>query len=67
MHSDRICNCEHCQASDRLFALANVFDDVGSYAAADCCREWAALALHQDPFGVRMSAAILKGVFIYGS
>lgn len=48
------------QAVDRLHALADVFEHVGDYSAADCCREWA-VRLAPEGVGDLMAAAILQG------
>lgn len=56
------CGCEHCQAMDRLHALADVFEHLGDYSAADCCNEWAVRTGRRGPVGQRMAAAIVRGV-----
>jgi hypothetical protein len=55
------CGCHHCQAMDRLHALAAVFEEAGNYAAADCCNEWAGQAGGLTIWGKRMALAIVYG------
>jgi hypothetical protein len=55
------CGCHHCLATDRLYALAAVFEEAGDHSAADCCREWAERAGRKDPQGQRMALAIIYG------
>lgn len=55
------CGCFHCQAVDRLHALAAVFEEAGDTSAADCCCEWAQRAGREDPQGWRMACAIIYG------
>lgn len=57
----RDCECTTCQATDRLYALADVFEHLGDYSAADCCREWALRTHAVNPASQRMAAAILHG------
>lgn len=56
------CSCEHCQAMDRLHALADVFEHLGDYSAADCCNEWAQRLRIGAATGSLMAAAIVRGV-----
>jgi len=61
------CACEHCQAHERLMALASVFDEVGDWSAAACCEQWAARAMQLNPMGQRMTAAVIRGEYVDGS
>lgn len=47
-------------ASDRLRALAKVFEEAGDWSSADVALEWAARAeVVSDDMGPRITAAIL--------
>lgn len=53
---------EQAQAVDRLHALADVFERLGDYSAADCCNEWAQRLRIGAATGSLMAAAIVRGV-----